>query len=132
MLFRSPGLEDIIEPDDDAVLVLKSVELADAWRGFGLGPLIAAHALRRLSPGCGVVLVHPSPIDASGMTSQGLGRARQRLRETWATLGFVSFGDSPYMFYATCWEDPVRQQRALHEGLNQLSAQWHKTRPDRR
>ncbi|GGX54429.1 hypothetical protein [Streptomyces noursei] len=51
--------------------------------------MTAADTLRRLSPGGGAVIVHPTPIDSSGMTKEQWTRARYRLRETWARLGLV-------------------------------------------
>ncbi|MFJ2217838.1 hypothetical protein ACIQVO_36525 [Streptomyces sp. NPDC101062] len=43
---------------------------------------------QRLSPGCGAVMVHPTPIDASGMSKDQWIRAREGLRDTWARIGF--------------------------------------------
>lgn len=120
--------EQVGDEDIDDLLVLYKAELADAWRGFGLGPMIVADALRRLSPGCGAVMVHPTPIDASGMTKDQWIRARQGLRETWARIGFVPYAKTPYMIYATKWADPQIQQVAVREELEDLSAEWRAAR----
>lgn len=41
------------------LLILDRVSLDKAWRGFGLGPALAAEAIRRLSGGCCAVAVFP-------------------------------------------------------------------------
>ena len=42
-------------------LVLHHVQLTPLWRGFGLGPLLAGSAIKRLSSGARVAVVHPAP-----------------------------------------------------------------------
>ncbi|MGA5819931.1 hypothetical protein ACPC54_18965 [Kitasatospora sp. NPDC094028] len=106
------------------LLVLYKAELAGPWRGFDLGPIMAADAIRRLAGGCGAVMVHPAPIDSSGMTGEQSKHARTRLRETWAKVGFVPYGDTPYMIFATCWADPETKQADLRKELKELSQQW--------
>ncbi|MFD4247556.1 hypothetical protein ACFWP3_39125 [Streptomyces sp. NPDC058525] len=110
------------------LLVLYKAELANAWRGFGLGSMIAADALRRLSPGCGAVMVHPTPIDSSGMTKEQWTRARDRLRETWGRLGFVPYASTPYMIYSTEWAVPGNRQAAVRKELRELSNAWSSAR----
>jgi hypothetical protein len=71
--------EELTEVWGEDLLVLDKAELVEGWRGFGLGPMIAADALRRLAPGCRAVMVHPAPIDATGMSGRGgSGRIRRR------------------------------------------------------
>jgi hypothetical protein len=122
--------EEIAEWGGNDVLVLDKAEIVDAWRGFGLGPKFAADVFRRLAPGCSAVMVHPAPIDATGMTKAERDRACDRLRETWATLGFVAYGDTPYMIFATCWADPEEKQYALRKASRDLSMQWRSARKD--
>ncbi|MGW0338086.1 hypothetical protein ACWD0J_40980 [Streptomyces sp. NPDC003011] len=120
--------EELTEVWGEDLLVLDKVELVEGWRGFGLGPMIAADALRRLAPGCRAVMVHPAPIDATGMSKDEWARARDRLRELWATLGFVPYGDTLYMIFATCWADPENKQHALRKASRELSSQWRAAR----
>ncbi|MFD8609706.1 hypothetical protein ACFV09_12575 [Streptomyces sp. NPDC059631] len=116
--------EQIAEFGGEDLLVLDKAELEPAWRGFNLAPMIAADSFRRLAGGCGAVMVHPSPIDATGMSKDEWARASDRLRETWAQLGFVPYGDTPYMIFATCWADPEEKQYALRQQSQELSKQW--------
>ncbi|MFE3560197.1 hypothetical protein ACFXKW_35875 [Streptomyces sp. NPDC059193] len=90
--------------------------------------MIAADAFRRLAPGCSAVMVHPAPIDANGMTKEQRDRACDRLRETWATLGFVPYVGTPYMIFATCWADPEKKQYALRKASREMSTQWRAAR----
>jgi hypothetical protein len=116
--------QEIAEWGGDDVLVLDKAEIVEAWRGFGLGPMVAAEAIHRLAPGCGAVLVHPAPTDTRDMTEEQREYACGRLRETWATLGFVPYGDTPYMIFATCWAEPEAKQYALRRASRELSATW--------
>ncbi|MFD6465219.1 hypothetical protein [Streptomyces goshikiensis] len=120
--------EEIADWGGSDVLVLDKAEVVEAWRGFGLGPMIAADAFRRLAPGCCAVMVHPAPIDATGMSKEEWARGRDRLREMWATLGFVPYGDTPYMIFATSWADPETRQYALRAASRELSANWRSAR----
>ncbi|PCG87107.1 hypothetical protein CIB93_04470 [Streptomyces sp. WZ.A104] len=120
--------EELTEAWGEDLLVLDKAELDEGWRGFGLGPMIAADALRRLAPGCRAVMVHPAPIDATGMSKDEWARARDRLRELWATVGFVPYGETPYMIFATCWADPENKQYALRKASRELSTQWRAAR----
>lgn len=45
-------------PDGD-LLVLHHTELDPAWRGFGLGPVLASEAIWTPADGCGAVVVPP-------------------------------------------------------------------------
>ncbi len=122
--------EEFTEVWGEDLLVLDKAALVEGWRGFGLGPMIAANALRRLAPGCRAVMVHPAPIDTTGMSKDEWARARDRLRELWSTLGFVPYGDTPYMIFATCWADPENRQHALRKASRELSSQWRAARLD--
>lgn len=121
--------EELTDFGGSDVLVLYKAELAPAWRGFNLGVYLANDAIRRLSGGCGVVMVHPTPIDSSGMTKEAWDRARVRLSETWAQLGFVRYADTPYMVFSTGWADPEQKEYALRQQLVGLSKQWNADRP---
>ncbi|MFJ4959998.1 hypothetical protein ACIQCR_32380 [Streptomyces sp. NPDC093249] len=48
----------VAHPVGDLV-ILDRVSLDKAWRGFWLGPALAAEAIRRLSGGCCAVAVFP-------------------------------------------------------------------------
>ncbi|MER0476993.1 hypothetical protein ABR737_01240 [Streptomyces sp. Edi2] len=110
------------------VLVVYRVELTEAWRGFGLGPIMASDGIRRLSGGCCAVLIHPTPIDSHGMTHDEVQHARTRLQQTWEKVGFVPYGDGPYMIFATSWAAPEQKAVKLREELKDLSARWRASR----
>ncbi|MET8624654.1 hypothetical protein ABZW30_13010 [Kitasatospora sp. NPDC004669] len=110
------------------LLVLDRAQLAPLWRGFNLGPILAAEAIRRLAGGCGAVLVHPAPAEAEDLTSDQWKHARERLRDTWAKVGFVPYSDTPYMVLSTCWADPEQRHAELQKELKLLSAQWQAAR----
>lgn len=42
-------------------MILDRVFLQNPWRGFGLGPALAAEAIRRLADGCCAVAAYPAP-----------------------------------------------------------------------
>ncbi|MES4906341.1 MULTISPECIES: hypothetical protein [unclassified Streptomyces] len=56
--YRQEFREAVTRPDGD-LLVLHHVELDPAWRGFGLGPILASEAIWTLVDGCGAVVVDP-------------------------------------------------------------------------
>jgi hypothetical protein len=60
----SDAFQETIDCSVGDLLILDRVFLARPWRGFGLGPVFAAEAIRRLSGGC--CAVAPSPAWPNG------------------------------------------------------------------
>ncbi|MDX3229855.1 hypothetical protein [Streptomyces sp. ME19-01-6] len=56
--YRQAFRDTMTRPDGD-LLVLHHIELDPAWRGFGLGPILASEAIWTLVDGCGAVVVDP-------------------------------------------------------------------------
>ncbi|MQS17645.1 hypothetical protein F7Q99_37020 [Streptomyces kaniharaensis] len=83
------------------LLVLDRVYLAPAWRGFGLGPIFAAEAIRRLEGGCCAVAVEPGatewPEDESLVTDEYHATVTRKIAALWETIGFQHFKDGIYL-----------------------------------
>jgi GNAT superfamily N-acetyltransferase len=77
------------------LLILDRVSLDRAWRGFGLGPILAAEALRRLSGGCCAVAAYPAmgeyPEDREQVTEAYRRRAKKKIAALWESIGFQPF-----------------------------------------
>ncbi|WP_240925402.1 hypothetical protein [Streptomyces sp. 196(2019)] len=73
------------------LLVMDRVILEPAWRGFGLGPVLAGAAVRRLSPGCTAVLCEPGSADGRSMTEERHREAAAKPARVWSTVGFEPF-----------------------------------------
>lgn len=76
------------------VIVLDTVVLEPAWRGRGLGPVLAGQALRRLSGGCGLAATYPGPLVDLGYSTE---EAAQRLAVVWGKLGFTHHADGVHV-----------------------------------
>ena len=111
-----PRLDEVLQPLGSRILILSAVRLAPAWRGFGLGVLLAGTALRKLSGGARAGVCYPAPlddpatgegfdedIDRGGDHAEGLNdpvgrqRAVTALGEVWAQLGFEPFRDGVHV-----------------------------------
>lgn len=74
------------------LLVMDRVILEPAWRGFGLGPVLAGSAIRRLSADCVAVVCEPGSAEGqSEQTDAELEQARGKLAAVWAQIGFELF-----------------------------------------
>ena len=82
-------LDERIESFDERLLILNSVNLADEWRGFGIGALLAGAALEAMSPGARLAATYPMPLDdATGDTRRA---AAEKLGKVWAQIGFEPY-----------------------------------------
>lgn len=96
-----PVLDAQLEPLGSRLLILKTVRLAPAWRGFGLGVLLAGTAIKKLSGGVRFAVCDPAPLPD---TDVDFDEAEQdpveqavifaTLSEVWGQLGFEDFRDS--------------------------------------
>ncbi|MET8976215.1 hypothetical protein ABZX85_11410 [Streptomyces sp. NPDC004539] len=91
--YRAPFQDHITTTDGD-LLVLHSVRLDPAWRGFGLGAILVTEAIRTLADGCSAVAattsrwetvgfrLRPAPLgyllDTRDEGARALGEARRR------------------------------------------------------
>ncbi|MEU1707604.1 hypothetical protein ABZ478_19700 [Streptomyces sp. NPDC005706] len=79
------------------LLIMDRVILEPAWRGFGLGPVLASVAIRRLSQDCVAVACEPGPADGREMTEEQHHQAAAKLARLWSTIGFEPFQDGVHI-----------------------------------
>lgn len=78
-----------LEGIGSSLLILNSVSLAPAWRGFGVGALLAGEALLTLEGDASCIATYLGPMD--GSTGAARSTAVGKLGQVWAALGFRPF-----------------------------------------
>jgi hypothetical protein len=84
------------------ILIVHHVQLTPSWWGFGLGPMLAVSAIKRLSGGARAAVVYPTPLhEPPGATPGGYDdnaydHVVTALQRTWARLGFEHCRDGVY------------------------------------
>lgn len=97
------ALESQVEGMGSQILILHNVKFTSLWRGFGLGPLLAGAAIKRLSGGARAAVCYPAPINEPAQAAQAdpddtaWDRAVIALQRTWARLGFEHFRHGVYV-----------------------------------
>ena len=101
--------EELLSPFG-RLLVLERVWVDPRYRGFGLGPVLAAVGLDALLPGCALAACAPAPTegDLDGAERE---RAVAAIARTWESLGFEPFRDGIWIL------DPAG--RPAEEGIEQ-------------
>jgi GNAT superfamily N-acetyltransferase len=110
-----PELDDLLEPVGSRILILNSVRLGPAWRGFGLGALLAGTAIKKLAGGGRAAVCYPAPIgepDEEEPSQAAREQAIQALGRVWAQLGFEHFRDGVHVLDLSLV--------SLHENLGRL------------
>ncbi|MFD5814815.1 hypothetical protein [Streptomyces sp. NPDC127038] len=79
------------------LLVMDRVVLEPAWRGFGLGPVLAGSAIRRLSEGCVATVCEPGSADGRELSQAEHREASTKLGHVWAKIGFQPFQDGVHV-----------------------------------
>jgi GNAT superfamily N-acetyltransferase len=79
------------------LLIMDRVVLEPAWRGFGLGPVLAGSAIRRLSAGCVAAVCEPGSADGRELSEAEHREASVKLGRVWETVGFVPFQDGVHV-----------------------------------
>ncbi|WP_327411301.1 hypothetical protein OG458_41945 (plasmid) [Streptomyces sp. NBC_01281] len=79
------------------LLVMDRVTLEPAWRRFGLGPVLAGAAIRRLSEGCVATVCEPGSADDRELSQAEHEEARVKLGRVWEKIGFTPFQDGVHM-----------------------------------
>ncbi|MFJ3841764.1 hypothetical protein ACIPY6_40540 [Streptomyces sp. NPDC090054] len=117
----APEFEEALANPVGDLLVMDRVVLEPAWRGFGLGPVLAGTAIRRLSDGCVASVCQPAPADGRKLSKTGRREAEVKLAETWSRIGFIPFRNDTY--FLDC--HLKRTQDLLAERQSDLEALSH-------
>ncbi|MFJ3616187.1 hypothetical protein [Streptomyces hydrogenans] len=125
----SAAFEEVIECPVGDLLILDRVYLAKPWRGFGLGPLFAAEAIRRLSGGCCAVAAEPGmaewPDNRDEVTDEYRAVAKQKIGALWESVGFLPFQDGVQLL-DTSMQEPLDLLDRRRAELMELSAAYQK------
>jgi len=96
-----PVLDAQLEPLGSRLLILKTARLTSAWRGFGLGVLLAGTAIKKLSGSVRFAVCDPAPppdpdADEHEVEEDPVEQAVvfATLSEVWGQLGFEDFSDA--------------------------------------
>lgn len=121
----------VTQPVGD-LLLLDRVSLDRAWRGFGLGPVLAAEAIRRLSGGCCAVAVYPAmgeyPEDREQVSEAYRRQAKKKIAALWQSIGFQPFRRGVWLL-DTALRQPEELLRARRAELHELSAAFQRSGP---
>ncbi|MFE5098160.1 hypothetical protein ACFRCI_50185 [Streptomyces sp. NPDC056638] len=115
--------EALAHPVGD-LLVMDRVILEPAWRGFGLGPVLAGAAIRRLSPDCTAVLCEPGSADGRKMTEEQHREAAAKLGRVWSTIGFEPFQHGVH-FLDCHLQRPLDLLSERQQEFTALCRSWH-------
>ncbi|SDS54408.1 hypothetical protein SAMN05216371_0131 [Streptomyces sp. TLI_053] len=125
------AFEDAVTLPAGDLLVLDRVRLAKEWRGFGLGPICAAEAIRRLSAGCCAVATYPAmaeyPADRQEVTEAYRSTAKKKIEALWESIGFHPFKNGVWLLDPALRE-PGDRLVACRADLENLSARWSRQR----
>ncbi|ALO91225.1 hypothetical protein SHL15_7674 [Streptomyces hygroscopicus subsp. limoneus] len=114
------------------LLLLDRVSLHKAWRGFGLGPVLAAEAIRRLSGGCCAVAAYPAmgeyPEDHEQVTEAYRRQAKTKIAALWESIGFQPFRRGVWLL-DTALRQPEELLLARRTDLHALSAAFQRSDP---
>ena len=102
--------DDDTKSGEMSVLVLERLWIEPAYRGNGLGPIVAACAILRLGRGCRLAACYPAPFETSH-ASEDRDRSVEALGRIWAKVGFTPWNDGVWMLdlEATDLHDVLRR-----------------------
>jgi GNAT superfamily N-acetyltransferase len=128
----SAAFEKAITHPVGDLLLLDRVSLDKAWRGFGLGPVLAAEAIRRLSGGCCAVAVYPAmgeyPEDREQVTEAYRRQVKKKIAALWESIGFQPFRRGVWLL-DTALRQPEELIQARRAELHALSAAFQQSGP---
>lgn len=118
------AFDEAIECPVGDLLILDRVFLDKPWRGFGLGPVFAAEAIRRLSGGCCAVAAEPNmaewPGDREDVSESYRQQARRKIGALWESIGFTPFQRGVHLL-DTALREPADRLAQRRQELHQLS-----------
>jgi GNAT superfamily N-acetyltransferase len=89
--YRQAFCDTVVSCDGD-LLVLSHVRLDEAWRGFGLGPILASQAIWALADGCSAVAVEATasetPKNQHPLSQTEWTEANGKITALWEGIGF--------------------------------------------
>ncbi|MBT2508551.1 hypothetical protein J7I98_22205 [Streptomyces sp. ISL-98] len=93
-------LDEFTEPIYSSMLILTNARLERSWQGFGLGVLLTARAIDKLSPGCRGIACFPAPInggpsDPDNKETRPLAIAT--LGKVWEKIGFRHYRNGVFV-----------------------------------
>ncbi|MFI9811376.1 hypothetical protein [Saccharothrix variisporea] len=99
------SLDDMVEAFGSGMLVIDTVRLEPAWRGYGLGPLCVGLMIERLAAGRRLVVLRAAPAErrtAKGEVVEESSDAERdiavaKLGRLWSRLGFEHFKDEVWV-----------------------------------
>jgi GNAT superfamily N-acetyltransferase len=103
-----------IEGLGSSLLILNSVTVSTAWRGRGVGALLAGLALQVLGDDAACIATYPAPLDGSQGEARRL--AIGKLEKVWTQLGFQSFAGGVWIL------DPA--SLGLSNAVDSMKAQF--------
>ena len=113
-------VEERLELIGSQLLVLNEVRLDEAWKGFGLGALLAGEALVALNHGAMIAatvpgsLPDPPDYDGPEKSPFEVRQATAKLGEVWAQIGFEPLSDGVWIVDLA--------MRHLYDGVSALRA----------
>ncbi|WCN05132.1 hypothetical protein [Streptomyces sp. M92] len=123
----SDAFQETIDCPVGDLLILDRVLLARHWRGFGLGPVFAAEAIRRLSGGCCAVAAEPGmaewPDNRDEVSDADRATAKAKIAALWESIGFHAFHGGVQLL-DTSLQEPIDLHRARRKDLEDLSAAY--------
>ncbi|MGY5059994.1 hypothetical protein ACWDFR_39020 [Streptomyces sp. 900105755] len=130
----SDAFQEAIECPVGDLLILDRVFLSKPWRGFGLGPVFAAEAVRRLSGGCCAVAAEPGmaewPENEDDVTDAYRATAKTKIAALWESIGFHAFQDGVQLL-DTSMQEPIDLHWERRKDLEDLSAAFQAHRDGR-
>ncbi|MFJ4972492.1 hypothetical protein [Streptomyces sp. NPDC088755] len=115
-----------LDYDGSALLVMDRVTLDEAWRGFGLGAVLAIGAVHRLMPACCAIVCSPGIADISEHLLRertGWDRVTRKIARGREFIGFRHHLDHVFLFSPTSLV--LEEQRDVLRGTAAgLAASW--------
>jgi len=112
--------DDDVESAAMSVLVLEQLWIEPAYRGNGLGPIVAACAILRLGRGCRLAACYPAPFEAS-QASDDRDRSIEALGRIWAKVGFTPWNDGVWMLDLQATDVHDALERLLPQAPDELA-----------
>ncbi|MFE0680580.1 hypothetical protein ACFW17_07220 [Streptomyces sp. NPDC058961] len=123
--YYTEEVSELLEYAGSALLVMDRVTLHEAWRGEGLGSILAGEAIFRLMLGCRAVACAPgiSDLGTDIRSSDEWDRVTTKISKGWQHIGFRPYRDNVYLL-SPASEDFEERRGALRRRLGELGASW--------